>query len=158
MKTTNHIFKYIFILLILSSANSFAQKKGGFERIKAQKVAYITDELDLTSQEAEKFWPIYNSFEKKIHQLRVVDRKAMIEKIDQKGGIDQLTDKEVKKMSLELIERREAIFKTKKEKNEKLSQVLSAKKFLKLQVSEKGFNKRMLKKLHRKQKGNSRRR
>ena len=114
MKTANHIFKYIFVLLILSSASSFAQKNAGFERIKAQKVAYITDELDLTPQEAEKFWPIYNSYDKTLYQLRVLDRKAIIERIEDKGGIDQLTDKEAIKISLELSERRENIFKTRK--------------------------------------------
>ena len=35
------------------------QKK---ERFEAQKVAFITDRLDLSSAEAEKFWPIYNKY------------------------------------------------------------------------------------------------
>ena len=32
------------------------------EKIKALKVAHITNELDLTSKEAQQFWPIYNEF------------------------------------------------------------------------------------------------
>jgi hypothetical protein len=32
------------------------------ERIQAARVAYITDQLALTSAEAEKFWPIYREF------------------------------------------------------------------------------------------------
>lgn len=37
---------------------------GGWEAIKAQKVAFLTQQIDLTSQEAQKFWPIYNEWEK----------------------------------------------------------------------------------------------
>ena len=33
--------------------------------IKVKKIAYITESLELTPDEAEKFWPIYNEFESK---------------------------------------------------------------------------------------------
>ena len=34
------------------------------EKIKAEKVAFLTTRMDLTPQEAEKFWPVYNQLEK----------------------------------------------------------------------------------------------
>lgn len=37
-----------------------AQKHPSREEIHAQKIAFFTQELDLTPQEAEKFWPVYN--------------------------------------------------------------------------------------------------
>lgn len=39
------------------------------ERIKALKVAYITKELNLTSAEAEKFWPVYNDYFAEIEKV-----------------------------------------------------------------------------------------
>ena len=58
--------KILTTLLLLFSLMGFTQddpsKK---EKIKALKTAFITTELDLTSAEAEKFWPIYNAFEEK---------------------------------------------------------------------------------------------
>ena len=35
-------------------------KKQQQDRIQAEKVAYITAQLDLSAAEAEKFWPVYN--------------------------------------------------------------------------------------------------
>ena len=40
------------------------------ETIQAQKVAFITQETGLTTDEAEKFWPLYNEMEKKINEAR----------------------------------------------------------------------------------------
>ncbi len=34
--------------------------------IQALKAAFITKELDLTPDEAQKFWPVYNQYEKEI--------------------------------------------------------------------------------------------
>ena len=35
------------------------------EKFNSMKIAYFTEELELTSAEAEKFWPVYNEYEKK---------------------------------------------------------------------------------------------
>ena len=40
-----------------------AQPGKRMERIHAIKVAYLTDKLQLTSEQSEKFWPIYNRYE-----------------------------------------------------------------------------------------------
>ena len=51
----------LFFLLSVLAVN--AQPKDKIrERIKAQRVAFITDRLSLTPDEAQKFWPIYNQF------------------------------------------------------------------------------------------------
>lgn len=40
------------------------QKKNDWQdRMKAERIAYLTDYMQLTSSEAEKFWPIYNKAE-----------------------------------------------------------------------------------------------
>ena len=52
---------YIILFFTFISLASFAQKKDKkFEKLKALKTGYISNELNLTSNEAEKFWPIYN--------------------------------------------------------------------------------------------------
>ena len=55
-------------LLFIASSSASAQDKGCApedwrDRIKAEKIAFITDAVGLTSAEAEKFWPVYNKFE-----------------------------------------------------------------------------------------------
>ena len=51
------------------SINSFAQKHDK-EKIKALKVAHITEQLDLTAKEAQAFWPVYNANEEAHYKLR----------------------------------------------------------------------------------------
>ena len=56
--------KLVLIILFLLTIQVFAQPQRGEkkEQIKALKVGFITTELELTSDEASKFWPIFNAF------------------------------------------------------------------------------------------------
>ena len=79
--------KLISILLTLSiAAAALAQPQGNkrpggqgrpdFEKMKAERVAFITSEVGLTSQEAEAFWPVYNEIEKQQRELVKAEREA----------------------------------------------------------------------------------
>jgi hypothetical protein len=46
------------------------------DRVRSLRIAYITDQLKLTPEEAEKFWPIYNDLSEKRMTLRQEYRKA----------------------------------------------------------------------------------
>jgi lipase chaperone LimK len=66
--------KNILLLLImfgsfnLVSAQDNPNQQG--EKVQALKIAFITQKLQLTSTEAEKFWPVYNQYENEIKSLR----------------------------------------------------------------------------------------
>lgn len=40
------------------------------EKIQALKIAFITQKLDLTADEAQKFWPVYNQYEQEIRNIK----------------------------------------------------------------------------------------
>ena len=98
--------KLISILLAASIATiAFAQPQnarghqGGrpdFEKIKAERVAFITSEVGLTSQEAEKFWPIYNKIEAEQKELMKSEHKAYMALCkalaDGEGNVSSLLD------------------------------------------------------------------
>ena len=66
-------------MLIFISAITYAQPpQGKRDKVKSLKIAFISDELALTPQEAEKFWPIYNTFEDKQFVLRHEKMKSYI--------------------------------------------------------------------------------
>jgi hypothetical protein len=46
------------------------------ERIKNLRIAYISDKLGLTPDQAEKFWPIYREFAEEESHTAGVDRCA----------------------------------------------------------------------------------
>lgn len=53
------------------------QARKGAERINAAKVAFFTQQLDLSVTEAEKFWPVYNEYNKEVEEARAGIRHAM---------------------------------------------------------------------------------
>lgn len=80
------------MVLILAVPTMEAQdkKKDWKDRWKAEKIAYITDAMELTSAEAEKFWPIYNKCEceKKKSFKIVIDAYKALEEALQAGKND----------------------------------------------------------------------
>ncbi len=45
------------------------------QEIKAQKTAFLTQRMDLTPVEAEKFWPVYNQYDKELEIARQESRE-----------------------------------------------------------------------------------
>lgn len=49
---------------------SFAQQDSErFQQIEVAKIAYITKKLDLSPQEAQKFFPLYNQYRKEVREI-----------------------------------------------------------------------------------------
>jgi hypothetical protein len=46
------------------------------EKIEALKIAFITQKLQLTTDEAQKFWPVYNQYENEIRSLQLGNRNG----------------------------------------------------------------------------------
>jgi len=71
-------FLFLFVAIFISTNNySQNRKKINKNRVKAHKIAFITDQLNLTAKEAEVFWPIYNAHEKLMSQYRRDEVNAM---------------------------------------------------------------------------------
>lgn len=70
--------KILYILTFLLSLQVFAQGPDDrMERIKALRVAFISDRLNLTPEEAQKFWPVFNAFDEKQMELQKQKRQLM---------------------------------------------------------------------------------
>ena len=65
----NFLFIAIFIITISLQVDAQPQRKG--ERIEALKIAYITQALKLTAEEAQNFWPVYNTYTQEIKTARL---------------------------------------------------------------------------------------
>ncbi len=141
MNKKTYIFTLIFSLLI--SAQLFSQERGSNQKIKALKVSYITEKLALTSQEASKFWPIYNKFEKERYQLYHIERAEMKKKIDGLGGIDKLTEKQAEAFTKDMLALEKLDYETNVRYQNALKKVISYKKIVKLQMVERDFNRQL---------------
>ena len=59
----------IIMCLTINTGLMAQDRREHFERIEAIKVAFITKKLDLTTEEAQKFWPVYNNYQKELMDL-----------------------------------------------------------------------------------------
>jgi len=144
--------KIVFTLLIISfTISSLNAQQSKREKLKAYKTAFITQRLDLSSKEAEKFWPIYNVFEKKMYQLKVLNLREGRKQIKEKGGMVALTNEDAERFVSKLIQNEQDILEAKKELINDLKNVISANKILKLYGVEHEFNKKLLKEFRNKQ-------
>ena len=106
------------VALMITATESFAQNpkqttekqpqkqqqkqlyKGKFskEKIKNLKIAFFTDKLSLTSEEAEKFWPVYKACEKEAYEARketMKAQRALSEAVKEKSG---KSDKDIRQL------------------------------------------------------------
>ena len=144
--------KFIFpIIFLLVSSLSFSQDHR--EKVKALKVAYITEQLELTSDEAQKFWPIYNTFEDKQSELRHEKMRAILDRF-QPGNVDKLSEKEASALLIQMEKIEEDLFNLKKKFIKDLQGVISAKKIIKLKKAEEDFNRELLKQMREKRRAN----
>mgnify|MGYP000082097610 CR=1 FL=1 len=138
------------IFTILFSYSIFAQgNKKSKEKIKSLKIAYITEQLQLTTKEAQEFWPIYNEFDKKQYILRSENRKELKNLIFKKGSIDSISNKEAKEQIYLKLENDKNLEDLKKEFVLNLNKIISYKKILKLQIAEMDFARRLMRKYKR---------
>jgi Spy/CpxP family protein refolding chaperone len=130
----------------------FAQgKEEKREQIKALKVSHITTELNLTSEQSAKFWPVYNEFEEKQFRIRHDKMKSLHRKIDE-AGIDKLSDKEANAYLNQMEDIEEELLALRKQMVADLKAIIGPVKVLKLKKAEDTFNKKLLSKYKGKKK------
>lgn len=54
---------------VLSQQRGGGRQSNNFERVEAEKIAFITKELNLTSKEAQKFFPVYNAYRDAVNKV-----------------------------------------------------------------------------------------
>ena len=131
--------KFIIVALLLFCLTGMAQRQFDpqtLELIKTKKIAFMTEQIGLTSQEAEKFWPVYNELEKERYTL--MDKKRDLEHMSEspKPG---MTEADYRKLATEIAAAHAKEGKLIEEYNIKLLNVLPAEKVVKLYRAEGKF-------------------
>lgn len=118
------------------------------EKIESFRVAFFTRKLSLTSQESEKFWPVYNSFLDEQESLRKTRKSIHIKAQSAMMGDD---NRELERLSDEFIslKRKEADIEEKY--HTQFKSVLPIRKVLLLYKTETEFKKEILEEIRRRQ-------
>ena len=145
--------KLITFIAITIAAKSFAQqppqpptppsppdgpKK---EKMESMRIAFITQKVDLTPDEAQKFWPVYNEFQKKREDLH---KKKREEHKNMKENIDSVSDKQIETMVDGEMSFRQKNLDLEKEYHGKFKSILPIKKVAKLYHAEDMFARHLL--------------
>jgi len=113
-------------------------------KIKLLKTSYITDAINLSPAEAEKFWPVYNLYTDKIQQLKrsldIEIRQAIISA----GGLENISETDAQNTLDQMLSLEQEIGDNKVKLITELSKIISAKKIVTLQKAERDFNRQIL--------------
>ena len=134
----------LFLITVFLFINYITAQKMNRQKINMLKTYYITDAINLTPKEAEKFWPVYNLYSDNIQNSRISLEGGLIREVLSKGGIDNVTDIQAEKYVAKLFQLEQDISSNKIKMIKELSKIISAKKILKLQKAERDFNRRIL--------------
>ncbi len=134
----------MFCILLISGAATGQNEPPRFQeamaRMKAERVSFLTDKLQLTVEEAEKFWPVYNEYLTKREEMMWGKREKMHRDFDP----SQLSDEEMNKMLTDVLDQEVQLAQLKKDYFVRLKAVLPIRKVLKLHRVEQEFMNHML--------------
>ncbi len=140
----------VFILLFLLSAPVLFAQRDADDRDKKQKVedlkiAFITRELDLSSEDAQQFWPAYNEMTDKIKEEKKKQRKLTK---DLREHPDTYSESEYKRKSEAYMDSGIRESELRKEYHTKIAAIIGYKKATKLLSLEQRFKRELLKRLN----------
>ncbi|MEM9822372.1 MAG: hypothetical protein AAF985_14925 [Bacteroidota bacterium] len=140
----------IALVLIGMSSGLLAQNKKLQEKIQSMKIALITEELNLTPEVAQQFWPLFNQFEE--------DKRQLKGSYNLPKNFNQLSDEEAEKVILASLEMEEKEVGLKRAYYAKLKNVLSAQQIAKLHKAERTFKEKIIKIINQRRKQERQRR
>ncbi|HHJ49774.1 MAG TPA: hypothetical protein ENJ88_02590 [Phaeodactylibacter sp.] len=112
------------------------------QKIEAMRVSFITTEMQLTPEEAEKFWPIYNEYREKVKAIRQsgneLDKPVM-----------DLSEEEARAFIEQRMDREEELMRLKREYYLRLREVVSARKLILLERAERKFKEQLLREMQK---------
>ena len=128
------------VIALLSSLMAFSQTPKN--KIKSLKVAFLTEKLSLSTEEAQAFWPVYNAYETEMQEVRLKERRRFTGIM---ADLRSMNDREAEALL-------QAYQDLKKDKHElesrfivDLKKILPARKVILLFQAEEAFKRRLLK-------------
>ncbi|WKZ67034.1 MAG: hypothetical protein QY325_03690 [Flavobacteriales bacterium] len=150
MKTLTTLFCTLLAVLALPS-RAWAQEDDlppippeRVKEVKAQRTAYLTTKLDLSSEEAQVFWPVYNEFDEARTKLRQDLRQLM--RPHRQGGA-ALTDAEARQILSKGQALRQQELELERDYQDRFVKAIGAVKVVDLHKAERDFNREVLRRL-----------
>ncbi|MBK7478150.1 MAG: hypothetical protein IPN74_04730 [Haliscomenobacter sp.] len=132
-----HIW-FTLVFIVLASAGLSAQ--GNMEsRIRSMRVAFITERMKLSPDEAEKFWPIHNQYESETRKIR--------EKYRAERDFQTMSDQEVERFLTDHLDMEDELLKLKRDYYARMRKVVPARKLAMYVRADLDFNRKLIQSL-----------
>lgn len=135
------LFIFVFTQLSLSAQNDQGQDR--WEKYRTEKIAFLTDNLELSPEEAQKFWPVYNKLDKERWEAQKLRRDMEHELRATDENLSEANTKELTRKFAGSMKKEGDLLVS---YNEKFLEILPAKKVLQLYKAENEFRMHMIQK------------
>tara|TARA_B110000116_G_scaffold106354_1_gene92538 strand:- start:123 stop:575 length:453 start_codon:yes stop_codon:yes gene_type:complete len=136
-------FTWISIFCILSL--SAQERKVSRDKIKTLKISYLTEKLNLTPSEAEKFWPIYNIYNNNNRILRGKIRLEINKVMKENRALKSISEENAAKLVYLKLGTEKKIYEAHENFIVKLKTIISYNKIIQLEVAEMEFGRKLMK-------------
>jgi hypothetical protein len=136
---------YLLLLLFFVTSNTQAQDRTKEDRIKAVKVAFITEELALTPEQSQNFWPLYNELQNKLDGLRKSERE--------KPDMEKMSDAELEAWLDGHLKQEEERIALHRAYIQKFKTAITIRQIVKLSMAERRFKRELLEHIKEKREG-----
>jgi Spy/CpxP family protein refolding chaperone len=140
MKTSKLLIIFVILLSIHSNAQTMREEQK--DQMKTIKIGFITNELNLTADEATKFWPIYNAYDDKQFEIRHKKMRVFKDRMD--TNLDAISEKDATSILIQMENNEEELYQIRKKFITNIKGILPSTKILKLKKAEEDFNRKLL--------------
>lgn len=129
-------------------AQNNADEQDMKDRVEAYRAQFITEQLALTPEEAQQFWPVYNEYRRKLDAIqheRV--RQHFRDKGQQKEELSSMSEAEIYQMVETEMDRQQELLNLRREYHKRFDQVLPIRKVAMLYRAEADFQRRLIRRL-----------
>ena len=113
------------------------------QKIRTYKVAFLTEKLQLTPEESEQFWPVYNEMDQK---LKIIRTKYM-----EPASTKTLTEEQAQANLNAMLSMERQLIKTRESYYNRMASIISYRRVITLVAAERAFQEELLKELRKRQ-------
>ncbi len=148
-----NIYKLFTVLLLVGLWQGALAQKGEDEqemrdRMEAFRAQFLTEQLDLTPEEAQRFWPVYNQYRK---ELDAIQEKRMKRHGKHRGhakeALNELSEEQIYQQLEEEMKMQQNLLDLRRKYYERFDEVLPIKKVALLYMAEGEFQRRLIRRL-----------
>lgn len=139
-----HIFLPGLMLLLVN----FNESKGqALQKIQAEKIAFFTEKMNITPSEATVFWPMYNEYQEKKHEINKRKNSVLTY---YKTNQENLNEPEIKRLTDRYVSYQQEEAKLLETYTSRFKEILPIEKVLQIYITEAEFRKYLIEQIRKK--------